>query len=139
MKKIFLSAVFILLSGILIGQTFQKGNLVGFHVGTITLNTDATLKQWKHFALETFLPAFNKEFDGEVIQYLSCGERGKFKDYIGIHIVFRSVEIRDKYISAEGMTTKLYAEKFAKVKPLWDELEKIGVFSRDHFTDWVIQ
>jgi hypothetical protein len=139
MKKNLVIVALILIVGVINGQTFQKGNLVGFHVGTVDLDPDVSLNQWKKFALDTFFPAFNKEFEGEVAMYIADGERGKFENYIGYFIVFKTIEVRNKYIPEPNKMSELWKSKWEKVKPINDELEKMGSFSREHFTDWVIQ
>jgi hypothetical protein len=139
MKKLFFALAIILMTGTAFGQTFQKGNLVGFHVGTVNLDPDVTFNQWKKFALETYIPAVNKEFEGEITTYLAFGERGKYKNYVGWYMIFKSVEIRDKYIPEEAKRSELYNAKWAKVNPIFEELMKMGTFSTDHWTDWVIQ
>jgi len=139
MRKLLFALAIFLMTGTAFGQTFQKGNLVGFHVGTVNLNPDVTFNQWKKFLLNNFIPAANKEFEGEITYYMAYGERGKYTNYVGLFMVFKSVEIRDKYIPEEGKNTELYDAKWAKVNPVFEELMKLGEFSRDHFTDWVIE
>ena len=124
--------------GIMYGQSFQKGNLVGFHVGTVNLDPDVTFNQWKEYALEKYVPAFNKEFEGDVTLYYADGERGEFKNYVGMYLVFKSVEVRDKYIPEESKTSEMFNSKWEKLKPVRDELDKLGEWSADHWTDWVI-
>jgi hypothetical protein len=119
-------------------QTLPKGTLVGFHVITLKLNPDVTFNQWKAFALDKYLPAFNKEFEGEIAMYLLTGERGKYKDCSAFMMVFSSVEVRDKYIPAEGKTSDLYKVKIEKIMPVLDEWRKMGSYTSE-WTDWVIQ
>ena len=52
MKKNLIIVALILIMGVTYGQTFQKGNLVGFHVGTVDLDPDVSLNQWKKLLLE---------------------------------------------------------------------------------------
>ena len=139
MKKLVVLTALILLSGLTFGQTFQKGNLVGFHVGTVNLDPDVTFNQWKEFVLETYLPAFNKEFEGEIQVFIAKGDRGDEINCISQIIIIKSVEIRDKYFTESGGTSELYKEKWAKLKSINDEFQKLGIFSREHYTDWVIQ
>ena len=139
MKKNLVIVALILIAGVTNGQTFQKGNLVGFHVGTVELAPDVSLDQWKKFGIDTYCPAVKKAFEGEVIMYLADGERGKFENFVGMFIIFETIEVRNKYIPEPGETTELYQSKWEKIKPIYDEWQKMGSFSREHYTDWVIQ
>ena len=138
MKKILLSIGFILFALMLSGQTLQKGQVIGFHNITPELNPDVTFNQWKTFAMEKYMPAFNKEFEGEVTVYWLSGERGKYKNSVAFMIVFKSVEVRDKYIPSESQTSDLYNAKMEKVMPIFNEWRKMGTYTLE-FTDWVIQ
>jgi hypothetical protein len=138
MKKSFLSIAFILFALMLPGQTLEKGQLVGFHIITPDLNPDVTFNQWKNFALDKYIPAFNKEFEGEITLYWLSGERGKYMNCVAMMMVFKSLEVRDKYIPSEGKTSDLYNARLQKVMPLWDEWRKMGTYTTE-WSDWVIQ
>lgn len=137
MKKIFLSIALILFALMLSGQTLQKGQVIGFHVITPDLNPDVTFNQWKAFALDKYVPAFNQEFEGEVAIYWLSGERGKYKNSVAFMIVFKSLEVRNKYIPEVGITSDLYKAKLEKVMPLQDEWMKMGTYTSE-WSDWVI-
>jgi hypothetical protein len=138
MKKFFLSISIMLLATMLSGQTLQKGQVIGFHVLTPELNPDVTFNQWKAFAMDKYLPAFNKEFEGEITVYWLSGERGKYKNSVAFMIVFKSIEVRDKYIPSESKTSDLYNAKMEKVMPIYNEWRKMGTYTRE-WSDWVIQ
>ncbi len=138
MKKILLTIPVLLLATMLSGQTLEKGTLIGFHIITPDLNPDVTFNQWKDFALDKYMPAFNKEFEGEITAYWLSGERGKYKNCVAFIMVFKSLEVRDKYIPAEGKISDLYKAKMEKVMPLLDEWMKMGNYTSE-WTDWVIQ
>ena len=138
MKKVFFLSVLVIIGTMSYAQTTLSGNLIGIHVGKIELNPDVTIDQWKKFALEKYIPAFNKEFKGDVTVYIADGERGPFENYIAFYMVFKSLEIRNKYIPEMGKRSELYNTKWNKIQPVFEELEKLGKFSRDHWTDWVI-
>lgn len=138
MKKIFFSIAFSLFALMLSGQTLEKGQLVGFHILTPDLNPDVTFNQWENFALDKYLPAFNKEFEGEITVYWLSGERGKYKNSVAFMIVFKSIEVRDKYIPSESETSDLYNAKMEKVMPIYNEWRKMGTYTRE-WSDWVIQ
>ena len=138
MKKAFFLVVLAILGTTSYSQKTLNGNLIGIHVGTVDLEPSITINQWKEFAMEKYIPAVNKEFKGEIITYLAEGERGPFKNYVAFYMVFKSVEIRDKYIPEQGQTSEEYDKKWQIIKPVYDDLQKLGKFSRDHWTDWVI-
>ena len=139
MKKLILTAALILVVGTTFGQTFQKGNLVGFHVGTIILDPDVTFNQYKDFLHNKYIPEYDKQFQEEIKMYAAEGDRGDDENCGSLILVFKSVEVRDKYFTQEGSPTELYNSKFEKIQPIWEELNKLGTFSQKHFTDWVIQ
>lgn len=137
MKKIFLSITLILFALMLSGQTLQKGQVIGFHVITPDLNPDVTFNQWKTFAMDKYVPAFNKEFEGEIAIYWLSGERGKYKNSVAFMIVFKSLEVRNKYIPEVSATSDLFNAKLEKVKPVLDEWMKMGTYTSE-WSDWVI-
>lgn len=139
MKKIILITACILFTGILFGQTFQKGNLVGFHVGTVILEPDVTFDQWKNFYIDHYLTAFNNEFQDEMQLYIAEGERGDEMDFISVIFVIKSKEVRDKYIPEEGTPSELFMSRLKNIQTILDEANKLGKFSRKHYTDWVVQ
>jgi len=96
-----------------------------------------TFNQWENFALDKYLPAFNKEFEGEITVYWLSGERGKYKNSVAFMIVFKSIEVRDKYIPEEGKTSDLYKAKMEKVMPIYNEWRKMGTYTSE-WSDWVI-
>lgn len=137
MKKIFLSITLVLFALMLSGQTLQKGQVIGFHVITPDLNPDVTFNQWKDFAMDKYMPVFNKEFEGEITVYWLSGERGKYENSVAFMIVFKSLEVRDKYIPSESTTSDLYKAKMEKVMPIINEWRKMGTYTFE-WTDWVI-
>lgn len=131
--------VFIFLTGITFCQTLKKGNLVGFHVGRVELMPGVTMEQYKAFCLNKLLPAYNKEFEGDIKVYTAGGERGEYINFMSRIMVIKSIKVRNKYFPSEGQTSDLMKKKMAKIQPLLDELEKLGTFKEDHYTDWVVQ
>jgi hypothetical protein len=142
MKKIIIAAAFILLAGVAFGQALQKGSIVGLHVITVNLDPDVTYNQWENFGLTIFLPALNKEFQGDVEMYFAKVDRGDDENGLSLIWVFKSAEVRAKYFTQEGDGTELWNSKYEKVyQSLADELSKIGTssFTYGHFNDWIIQ
>ncbi len=140
MKKLILTAAaLLLLAGTTFGQTLQKGNLVGFHVGTTILESDVTYNQFMDFYQNKYIPEFEKQFQGDIKVYIAVGDRGNDENCEGTFWVFKSVEVRDKYFSQEGTGTELFNSKLEKLQPVQEELNKLGIYSEKHYTDWVIQ
>ncbi|MDF1558755.1 MAG: hypothetical protein P1P83_00970 [Bacteroidales bacterium] len=137
MKKILLSIALILFTLMLSGQTLQKGQVIGFHVITPELNPDVTFNQWNAFAMDKYLPAFNKEFEGEITLYWLSGERGKYKNSVAFMIVFKSLEVRNKYIPEVSTQSDLFKARLEKVTPILDEWMKMGTYTSE-WSDWVI-
>lgn len=139
MKKSALLLVLILIAGLSFSQTLRKGNLVGFHVGRVELAPGVTMEQYNNFCLHKLLPAYNKEFEGDIKVYAAGGERGEFTNYVSRIMVIKSLKTRNKYFPVEGQLSDLMKEKMKRIQPLIDELEKLGTFKEDHYTDWVVQ
>ena len=137
MKKLILTAALLLLVGTTFGQTLQKGNLVGFHVMTITLNPDVTMDQYIDFSVTRYIPEFEKNFPG-VKLYLVKGIRGENENSFGLIFLFESDEIRNKYFNEDGTLNELGKSAEEKLQPMIEEGEKLGTYT-SIYTDWVIQ
>jgi len=64
MKKLVFITAMILLSGFSFGQCLQKGNLIGTHVMTVTLQPKVTMEQFIAFYNSKVIPEFNKREPG---------------------------------------------------------------------------
>ena len=137
MKKLILTAALILVVGTTFGQTFQKGNLVGFHVMTINLDPDVTMNQFMDFFTNKVGPEFEKNFPG-IKTYIAKGIRGENKNSFGLIYLFETEEIRNKYFNEDGTFTELGNSAFEKIQPISEELSKLGTYTTI-YTDWVIQ
>lgn len=140
MKKTAIILALIFISGSsLFSQTLKKGNLVGFHVGVIELAPGVTMEQYRDFCMHKLLPAYNKEFEGDIKVLVAGGERGVYQNFMSRIMIIKSLKVRNKYFPEEGKSSDLMKSKMAKIQPLIDELEKLGTFKEDHYTDWVVQ
>lgn len=137
MKKLFLFAALILLTGITFGQTLQKGNLVGTHVLTVTLQPGITMEKYLEFVKSKVIPEYEKNFPNMKV-YLVKGIRGENDNSYGEIIVFKSSQDRDKYYNSDGSDNELMKSVNAKLKPVSDELEKLGTYT-SKYTDWIVQ
>ena len=142
MKKLILLAALILVVGTTFGQTLQKGNVLGLHVITINLDPDVTYNQWKNVGLTKFIPAFNKQFQGDVKLYFAEVDRGDDENGASLIYVFKSVEVRDKYFTQDGTATELWNSNWENItQALTDDFNKLGTssYTGRHYNDWVIQ
>ncbi len=53
-------------------------------------------------------------------------------------MVIASEAERDKYYNADGTDSELGKAVNAKVQPIYDELKKLGTFTSDVYTDWLV-
>lgn len=136
MKQYLLSMAFILFSVILSGQTFQKGNYVGFHVLTITLNQDVTMDQFLDVYKNKMLPAYEKNFHSKC--YLVKGSSGECENCYGVIIAWESEADWNKFWIKGGGLTDLGQTALDKLQPLIDDIKKLGTYT-SKFTDWVVQ
>lgn len=136
MKKLVFLSVLILLTGLTFGQVLQKGNLVGTHVMTVTLQPGVTMEKFIDFYKSKVMPEYEKNFPG-MKAYLIKSLRGENKDSFGGFMVFKSEADRDKYFKADGSYTDLGTAADKKLKPVFDELAKLGTMT-SKYNDWLI-
>lgn len=136
MKKLILTAALILMVGITYGQSLQKGNLVGTHVISITLQQGVTMEKFIEFYQSKVMPEYEKNFPG-MKPYLVKSIRGENKDSFGGFMVFKSEADRDKYFNPEGGYTEVGSAAYSKLKPVLDELSKLGTMT-SIYNDWLV-
>jgi len=136
MKKLFLFAAMILMTGMAYGQTLQKGNLVGTHVITVTLQPGVTMEKFMDFYKNKVMPEYEKNFPG-MKPYMIKSIRGENKDSFGGFMIFKSEADRDKYFKPDGSYTEIGNAALAKLKPVLDELAKLGT-TTSKYNDWLV-
>lgn len=136
MKKLIFLALLILFTGLAFGQTLQKGNLVGTHVMTVTLQPGVTMDHFLKFFKSKYIPEVEKTRPGWKI-YIVKSIRGEVKDSYGMFMVIKSQKDRDKYYNADGTYTKAGTASGEKLKPVTDALNKLGTFTTT-YTDWLL-
>lgn len=136
MKKLFVLAALILITGSVFGQSLKKGNFVGFHVMTITLNPNVTMDQYLDVFINKVIPADNKYFQSK--SYVAKGVRGECVNCISWIMVWDTEAGRNKFFNSEGGMNDAGKDAMAKVQPAIDELNKLGTFT-SKYTDWVVQ
>jgi len=137
MKKLILFAALILMTGIAFGQTLQTGNLVGTHVLTVTLQPGVTIEKYMDLYKAKLIPVWEKN-DPNLKVYVIKGIRGENKDSFGVIVIFKSSKDRDKYYNADGSDSELGKSLSAKLKPVLEELAKLGT-DTTKYTDWIVQ
>ena len=138
MKKLIFIAALILLTGITFGQVLPKGTIIGTHGITIKLKPGVTMDQYIQFFSSKFIPELNK-LDPDWQVYLVKGIRGNiFANSYGLIHVIKSEQIWAKYRNPDGTITDLQKSANEKLKPVFDELIKLGTYV-SAFTDWVVQ
>ena len=137
MKKLIFITGLVLLAGLTYGQSLQKGNLIGTHVMTVTLKPGVTMEQFIEFYKSKVIPEMNKiEPDWKV--YLVKSIRGDVKNSFGLIHVVKSEKVRDRYNNDDGSSTELGKSVSDKLKPVFDELEKLGTVTTT-YNDWLVQ
>jgi hypothetical protein len=136
MKKLILLATFILISGLSFGQTFQKGTLFGTHILTVTLAPGVTMDKYVEFLNTKVIPEMVKAYPEWKCSVVK-GIRGENPDSYGLIYVIKSQKDRDKYYNADGTDSELGKQASAKMKPVLDEMLKMGTFT-SKYTDWVV-
>lgn len=140
MKKSISILVFILLcSSLVVSQNLKKGNFVGIHVGSIELKPGVTMEQYNDFCMNKMVPAYNKELNGDIVLYIAEGERGVYENSVCRIMVIKSMKVRNKYFPEEGKPSELMKSKLAKLQPLIDQMDKLGTFKEDHYTDYEVK
>jgi hypothetical protein len=137
MKILVFITVLSLLTGATFGQAIQKGNLIGTHVVTVSLMPGVTMEKYVDFFKTKVIPEWEKNVPNMKV-YLLKGLRGENMNSNGMIVVFKSSQERDKYYNADGSDTALGKSVNAKVKPVMDELEKLGTRTAK-YTDWIVQ
>lgn len=136
MKKQVCISVFILVTGLAFSQNLQKGNFVGFHEMTITLDPNVTMNQFLDFYKIKIMPAYESNFQAKC--YLVKGKRGECANCFGLMIIWESETDRDKFFNNEGGLNEYGRSIADKLKPLTDEMAKLGTES-SKYTDWIVQ
>jgi hypothetical protein len=136
MKKLLFLATLILIAGTTNGQTLQKGNLIGTHVITMTLNPGITVEKFMDFLNTKMMPEVQKALPDWKC-YVVKGIRGENADNYGLIYVVKSQQDRNKYYNPDGSDSELMKQANDKLKSVLDELAKLGTFTTK-YTDWEV-
>jgi hypothetical protein len=136
MKKLIFITGLILLSGFTIGQSLQKGNLIGTHVMTVNLQPGVTMDKFMEFYSHKAIPEFEKYHPGWKM-YLVKSIRGEIKNGFGLIFIITSEKDRDKYYNNDGSPNELGKSVIEKMNPVMDEMNKYGTVTTT-YTDWLV-
>jgi hypothetical protein len=95
------------------------------------------MDKYLEFVSTKLIPEMEKNFPGWKV-YLLKGIRGENNNNFGLLYVIKSAQERDKYYNADESYTELGKSVSAKLKPVLDELGKLGTFTTK-YTDWIVQ
>jgi hypothetical protein len=137
MKRLILIAAVIIMAVTTYGQTFQKGNCFTVHIYSVTLAPDVSLDKYFDFIETRLFPEYEK-YMPECKVYLAKGIKGECVNCYSLITVFQSEADMLKYFNWDGTGTDLTKANSARVKPLFDELAKLGK-NIDRNTTWKIQ
>jgi len=138
MKKLIFITTLILVVVTTYGQNLKKGNTLGLHVFTITLNSGVTMDQYLDFCKTKWIPAYEKNFSGVKI-YILKGVKGECLNCDGMMLAWKTKADMERYWKPDGGATELTNAANAKLKPLYDELLKLIKMTDAKYTDWQIQ
>jgi hypothetical protein len=139
MKKLVLSLLFILVTGLIFSQTLKKGMVVAVSTYNLTLRDDVSLDQFIRFNDEKYIPELEKAMPGTKI-YQLIGDRGENKYHWGEMVIFDDVATRDKYYPVENDTAMSPAIKgiMPVLQSLSQESSKYVLNADRIYTDWII-
>jgi hypothetical protein len=137
MKKLLVITAFILFSGITFGQALENGNIIGLHNFSLNLDPDVTYNQYKIFFIEKYIPELDKNFP-DVKHYFTRGNREDNGNNIGLIVIFKSQEIKNKYYNEDGSRTELMISIQERMKSTREKLDSLGTVTTK-YTEWVIQ
>ncbi|HLP71359.1 MAG TPA: hypothetical protein VK155_00555 [Bacteroidales bacterium] len=138
MRKIILSLMLVLFSGLIFGQTLKKGMVAAFNAYDLTLRDNVSLDQFIRFNEEKYIPESEKAMPGTKM-YQLIGDRGENKFHFGILQVFDDLATRNKYYPVENDTVASPA--IMAIAPtlnaLSQEAGKYILNTERIYTDWI--
>jgi hypothetical protein len=137
MRKLLFVTALILVSGTAFGQTYKKDALISIHTLAITLEDDVTMDKFLDYCVDKLFPIYEKTFSCDV--RLVKGLNRDIEDRIGVLVNFKSKKAWNKYWNDDGSFTETGREEWNKIRPIIDEMKKLGTWSSENVVDWVIQ
>jgi hypothetical protein len=137
MKKAFFTSAFLLLAGVVFGQTFQKGGVLSVHHMDPVLDPDVTMNQYLDYIHNQLIPAYEKLFPGVQV-YVMTGLNRENKDDHGLGFLWDSKENFNRYWNDDGSPTEECEKTMKELQPVLDKFTKLGS-SNSTIGDWLIQ
>ena len=137
MKKFLFIATLMAAANFSFAQKIQKGNLLGLHVMTVTLNPNVKMDQFAAFYNSKVIPSYEKAFQGAK-GFILKGRRGEHNDRLCILWHFETEQARDQFFNPDGSNTDAGKRAVEKLNDIGKELEKLGSVTTV-YTDWIVQ
>jgi len=137
MKKLIIAAAFIILAGVLFGQTLQQGTILGVHHMKITLQPDVSMDQFLDVFKNKWIPEVEKHLDGWK-GFIVKGNKGEYLNEYGLVWYIETMKDHDKYHKSDGSPNEVMEAIVEKLQPVIDDIAKLGSWTST-YTDWVIQ
>jgi len=122
-------------------EGLEKGNLIGIHIITVTLNPNVTMDEFRTAYVRDVLPEYEKNWPG-LKGYLLKSFFSDSKHQFAIVWLFKTVADRDRNFDADGRANELEKAALERVKPAEEKFKKrYGTYDVQytHEDDWVVQ
>ena len=130
-------ATLIMSAGTASGQTLKQDALISIHTLSISLEEGVTMDQYLDFLVGEFLPAYKKNFSCDA--YLVKGLNREIEGKIGVLVHFNSKKEWNKYFNDDGSSTETGKAAIDEIRPVLDEMKKLGSYRSENVVDWVVQ
>ena len=141
LRKSLVAVTTLLISGFCYAQGLDRGNLIGVHVMTVSLNPNVSMDQFKNFYVREVIPEYEKNWPG-LKGYLLKSFFSDSKNSFAIVWLFKTEADRNRNFDANGRANELERAALEKVKPVEEKLKKLyGSYTvkYTHEDDWVVQ
>lgn len=136
MKNILILCAFVLISVTIFGQSLPKGSLIGVHNVSMKYVGATTEAQFFSVFESKWIPAASKAFGCEI--HVLSHVRGNSENKIGLLFIYKNAAARDKFYNTDGSLNDAGKAANAKLKPIDDELNKLGT-SSGSYIDWLVK
>ncbi len=135
MRNFAVVAALLLATGIVNGQTIEKGVILVMSKYEVTLQPDATIEQYTDWLVEKYNPAAEQAYPG--VKVFSLIGEGELMDQISTLTFFESQELKEKYFPSDGSMPNR-EEALEILRPV-NELTKEFLQDIKHVsTTWVV-
>src|SRR6266496_92229 len=124
LKTLIVIVVVLLISSCCYAQGLERGNLIGVHVITVTLNPNVTMDAFTKFYVREVLPEYEKNWPG-LKGYLVKSFFGDALNKFAIIWLFKTEADRNRNFDANDRANELEIAAREKVKPVEEKLKKM--------------